>query len=239
MRKLHLLLLLIFIGTKSYSQNLGLILKGSTTGVGIDLGYRINTKWLVKMGTDSYSYKFLTNYQSSDYDMNLDANILVGSGSLVVDYQIFKRVYLSGGAILNNFNTKVDGTLQSDIKFGDVILSKSKLGNISWEVEKYKSVAPYLGIGFGNNMNSRKKVNLSLEIGGMFQEAPQLKIISNGVFQTNSDVDINQAGSLSESIEQYKIYPVFKLNFGIKLASFVKKIKPLVSPSAIPATTIK
>jgi hypothetical protein len=239
MRKLHFFLLLIFIGTKSYSQNLGLILKGSTTGIGIDLGYRISPKWLIKVGTDSYSYKFLTNYQSADYNINLDANILVGSGSLVVDYQLFKRVYLSGGAILNNFNTKVDGTLQSDIKFGDVILSKSKLGNISWEVEKYKSLAPYLGIGFGNNINSRKRVNLSLEIGGIFQDAPQLKIIANGVFQSNSDVDINQAGILSESIEQYKIYPVFKLNFGIKLASFAKKIKPLVTPSAKPATTIK
>ena len=239
MKKIHLLLLLIFIGSSSYAQNLGLILKGSTTGVGVDLAYRISPKWLVKVGTDSYSYKFLTNFKSADYDMSLDANILVGSGSLVVDYQLFKRVYLSGGVIMNNFNTKVDGTLQSDLKFGDVMLSKSKLGNISWEVEKYKSVAPYLGIGFGNNINSRKRVNLSLELGGIFQDAPQLKIVSNGVFQSNSDVDINQAGSLSKSIEQYKIYPVFKLNLGIKLASFAKKIKPLVTPSATPATNIK
>jgi hypothetical protein len=140
---------------------------------------------------------------------------------------------------MNNFNTKVDATLQSDFKFGDVILSKSKLGNISWEVEKYKSIAPYLGIGIGNNFNSRKRVNLSLELGGIFQNAPKLKIVSNGIFQSNSDVDINQAGSLEKSIEQYKIYPVFKLNFGIKLASFAKKIKPLAKPSATPATTVK
>ena len=107
------------------------------------------------------------------------------------------------------------------------------------KVEKYKSIAPYLGIGFGNNINSRKRVNLSLEIGGILQDAPQLKIVSNGVFQSNSDVDINQAGSLSKSIEQFKIYPVFKLNFGIKLASFAKKIKTSATPSATPATTIK
>jgi len=239
MRKIHLLLLLNFIGTSSYAQNIGLILKGSTTGVGVDLAYRISPKWLVKVGTDSYSYEFLTNFKSADYDMSLDANILVGSGSLVVDYQLYKRVYLSGGVIMNNFNTKVDATLQSDFKFGDVILSKSKLGNISWEVEKYKSIAPYLGIGIGNNFNSRKRVNLSLELGGIFQNAPKLKIVSNGIFQSNSDVDINQAGSLEKSIEQYKIYPVFKLNFGIKLASFAKKIKPLAKPSATPATTVK
>lgn len=66
MKKIHLLLLLIFIGTSSYAQNLGLILKGSTTGVGVDLAYRISPKWLVKVVTDSYPYKFLTNFKSAD-----------------------------------------------------------------------------------------------------------------------------------------------------------------------------
>jgi len=235
MKKLPLLLIcLIFLAT-SKAQNLGILLKGSTTGVGVDLAYRINPKWLVKVGTDSYSYKFITNISSADFDMNLDAHILVGSGSFVIDYQLFKRLYLTGGVILNNFNTTVDGTLQNDIKFGDVLLSKNKLGTISWVVEKHKTVAPYLGIGFGNNINSHKRINLSMELGGIFQDAPQLKILSNGVFQSNSDVDINQAGSLSKSFEQFKIYPIIKLNLGIKLANFSKKVKSTATNSATPA----
>jgi hypothetical protein len=225
MRKIHLLLLTILIATSSDAQNVGLLLKGSTTGLGADLAYRVNEKWLVKAGVDRYTYKFLTNFQSAEYDMNLDANILVGSFSLLVDYQIYKKIYISSGVILNNFNTNVNGSLQKDVKFGDIILSKSKLGNISWEVEKFKSLAPYLGIGIGKNINGRKKVNLSLELGGIFQNAPQLKIVSNGIFQSNSDVDINQAGNLENSIEKYKVYPVFKLNLGIQLASFKKSNK--------------
>ena len=239
MKKLPLLLFCIFLITSSHAQNLGILLKGSTTGVGIDLAYRISPKWLLKVGTDSYSYKFLTNIKSADFDMNLDAKILVGSGSFIIDYQLFNRFYLTGGVIMNNFNTKVDGTLQNDIKFGDVLLSKSKLGTISWEVEKHKSVAPYLGFGFGNNINSRKRINLSLELGGIFQDAPQLKIVSNGVFQSNSDVDINQAGSLSKSFEQFKIYPVLKLNIGIKLANFSKKVKSTSTHSATSASIKK
>ncbi len=218
MRKIHLLLLLILIGSASYGQDLGLILKGSTSGVGADLAYRINPKWLVKVGAERFNYEFLTNLRSADLNVDINSTIITGSYSLLADYQIYKKLYISGGVLINNFNTKVKGNLQSDYKFGDLVVSKEKVGTIEWDVKPESTIAPYLGLGIGNNINSKKKVNLSVELGGIFQGAPKFQIQSNGIFESNSDANFNQAGSLEESFSKFQIYPVLKINLGIKLS---------------------
>lgn len=218
MRKIHLLVLLILIGSASYGQDLGLILKGSTSGVGADLAYRINPKWLVKVGAERFNYEFLTNLRSADLNVDINSTIITGSYSLLADYQIYKKLYISGGLLINNFNTKVKGNLQSDYKFGDLVVSKEKVGTIEWDVKPESTIAPYLGLGIGNNINSKKKVNLSVELGGIFQGAPKFQIQSNGIFESNSDANFNQAGSLEESFSKFQIYPVLKINLGIKLS---------------------
>jgi hypothetical protein len=218
MRKIHLLVLLILIGSASYGQDLGLILKGSTSGVGADLAYRINPKWLVKVGAERFNYEFLTNLRSADLNVDINSTIITGSYSLLADYQIYKKLYISGGVLINNFNTKVKGNLQSDYKFGDLVVSKEKVGTIEWDVKPESTIAPYLGLGIGNNINSKKKVNLSVELGGIFQGAPKFQIQSNGIFESNSDANFNQAGSLEESFSKFQIYPVLKINLGIKLS---------------------
>jgi len=218
MRKIHLLVLLILIGSASYGQNLGLVLKVSTSGVGADLAYRINPKWLVKVGAESFNFEFLTNVTSADLNVDINSKIVTGSYSLLVDYQIYKKLYISGGVLMNNFSTKVKGSLQSDYKFGDIIVSKEKVGTIEWDVKPERTIAPYLGLGIGNNINSKKKVNLSVEVGGIFQGAPKFQIQSDGIFESNSDANFNQAGSLEQSLSKFQIYPVLKINLGIRLS---------------------
>jgi hypothetical protein len=186
--------------------------------VGADLAYRINPKWLVKVGAERFNYEFLTNLRSADLNVDINSTIITGSYSLLADYQIYKKLYISGGVLINNFNTKVKGNLQSDYKFGDLVVSKEKVGTIEWDVKPESTIAPYLGLGIGNNINSKKKVNLSVELGGIFQGAPKFQIQSNGIFESNSDANFNQAGSLEESFSKFQIYPVLKINLGIKLS---------------------
>jgi hypothetical protein len=102
MRKIHLLVLLILIGSASYGQNLGLVLKVSTSGVGADLAYRINPKWLVKVGAESFNFEFLTNVTSADLNVDINSKIVTGSYSLLVDYQIYKKLYITFSIFLKN-----------------------------------------------------------------------------------------------------------------------------------------
>ena len=227
MKKIFLFLLLIT--TKfGFSQNLGLIMKASTSGVGADLAYRISPKLLVKVGAESFNYEFITNVSSSDYNIDINSKIITGSYSFLADYQLFNKLYVTGGILMNKFNTKVKGTLQGDLKYGDIIVSKEKVGAIEWDVKPKSTIAPYLGLGIGNNINSKKKVNLSVELGGIFQGAPNFEIQSNGIFESNSNVDFNQAGSLEESFSKFQIYPVLKINLGIRLAN-LKKSKETIT----------
>ena len=80
MKKLFSILLITLFCIQANSQKLGLILKGSSTGVGADLGYRINPKFLVKAGVDQVKYNLNTSLE--DGETTFDAQGTIGAGTI-------------------------------------------------------------------------------------------------------------------------------------------------------------
>lgn len=220
MKKIFSILLLTMLCIQGSSQKLGLILKGSSTGVGADLGYRINPKILVKAGVDQVKYSLNTSLE--DGETSFDANGTIGAGTvgLMLDYQLLNKLYISGGILMNNFETKFKGKVKNDVTFGDVIISKDKLGEINWVIKPKSSIAPYLGIGIGNLLNQNKKLNIGFEIGSIFQGPPNFQIVGDGFFSANSSPEFDQAGKLNTNFSSFQFYPVIKLNIAYALKTF-------------------
>ena len=217
MKKSLMLVCLLFVTKLSFSQNFGVIFKSSTTGLGVDLGYRLNDKVLLKIGFDKFDYKFNTNIDNGSNSVLLNAKAGVGSFSLLTDIKLYKKLYVSTGILSNNFNTTISGSFNNDVKFGDVMISKDKLGAISWTIAPKQTIAPYLGFGIGDNLNSNHKFNMSIEFGAFYQGSTNFSIVSSGIFMPNSDPSLNQAQNLSSLASDYKLYPVIKLNMGVRL----------------------
>ena len=217
MKKIFFVLSFLLLVTVGFSQNFGLILKTSTSGVGADLGYRINPKWLVKAGFDKFDYAFETSLDEGGKRYFVDAKAGVGSISITTDFKLYKKLYLTGGILSNNFTSSIFCNFSDDVKIGDVLIKKENLGSATWKIKPKQKITPYLGIGVGDNLGGSKRVNFSFEVGAFYQGITSFEIESSGIFSPNSDPDFNQAGELSAIVSDYKIYPVMKLNLGIKL----------------------
>lgn len=201
-------------------HKIGLILKASTTGLGGDIGYRINPRWLIKAGVDQFNYDFNNNFQDGSNNFDLKGNIKAGTIGLMADCQILYRLYVTGGLVLNNFNSDFHGKLLNDIKFGDVTISKDKVGEINWKIKPKSTIAPYLGIGVGNLLNQNRKLNFGLEFGAMLQGPPDFDITANGVFEANSSPEFNQAGMLNSTFSSFQFYPVIRLHIAYAIKKF-------------------
>jgi opacity protein-like surface antigen len=220
MKKIFNILLATLFCIQGNSQKLGLILKGSSTGVGADLGYRINSKFLIKAGVDRVKYNLNTTFENGETSFDANGTIGAGTVGLMLDYQLFKKIYVSGGLVMNNFETKFKGKVKNDISFGDIIIDKDQIGEINWILKPKSTIAPYIGFGIGNLLNQNKKLNIGFEIGSMFQGPPNFEIVSDGFFSANSSPEFDQAGKLNSNFSSFQFYPVIKLNIAYALKTF-------------------
>lgn len=220
MKKIYFVLLLLISSQTINSQKLGIILKGSTTGVGADIGYRINPRLLIKAGIDQFNYNLTTNFEDGSTSFDLNGSIGAGTIGFTADYQLLHKVYVTGGVVLNKFNTDFKGKLLNDIEFGDLIINKDKVGEINWKIKPKSSIAPYLGIGIGNLLNERRKLNLGLEIGAMLQGPPDFEINGNGFFAANASPEFGQASKLNNTFSSFQFYPVIRLQVAYSLVKF-------------------
>lgn len=207
---------LLFGFNVTLAQNIGVIAKASTSGIGVDVAYRVKPKMLLRAGYDSFSYNYLTTIEA-DTNIGVDATLNAGTLGLFLDYNLLKKMYISAGIVLNNFETTIEGTLQSDYTWGDVVISASKLGKISWGIAPANKIAPYVGIGIGRLASGSKLINTSIELGAILQGVPEVSIISSGVFQANGNESFNQEAFLGDILKGLNLYPVLKINFGINL----------------------
>jgi opacity protein-like surface antigen len=220
MKKIYFVLLLLISSQTINSQKLGLILKGSTTGLGGDIGYRINPRLLIKAGIDQFNYNLKTSFEDGSTNFDLNGQIGAGTIGISADYQLLNKVYVTGGLVLNQFKTDFKGKLLNDIEFGDLIIKKENVGQINWKVKPKSTIAPYLGIGIGNLLNLNKKLNFGFEVGAMLQGPPSFEIIGDGFFSANSSPEFDQAGKLNTTFSSFQFYPVIRLNLAYALKTF-------------------
>lgn len=64
-------ILIFFLAGTLQAQNIGIIPKVSTSGIGLDIGYRIAPKFLLKAGYDNFEFAFDANVES---ELSLDVN---------------------------------------------------------------------------------------------------------------------------------------------------------------------
>lgn len=202
------------------AQNIGLVAKASTSGVGGEFGYRLSNKFILKAGYETIDLKYSTSFKEYDFSIDAGGSFSTGNVSFLMDYQLFNLLYVSTGILLNNTVVNVSGTFSEDYVWGDVVIPKEDMGAIEWEVTPQYALSPYLGFGFGNNLSHSRRVSYSFEIGGIFQGSPQIDISSDGILAPNQDPDINQSGMLENQISKYRFYPTIKLQLGINILRF-------------------
>jgi len=199
------------------AKGIGVALKSSTNGLGGDVVYSFHERMSLRFGYEQLHLKtnFSFNEESVDYEAN--ANYTAGSLSLLFDYYFGKHLFLSVGAGRNMFHAEIDGKAASALQYGDIQISKDKIGEFNFQIDPSLKLSPYFGIGFGRTLGLKKKLGFAFELGGYYQGSPDISITSSGLLSPTSNPDQAHEARLEKQINQYSIYPVMKFSLSYKI----------------------
>jgi len=199
------------------AQAAGIGVRAGTTGVGADLGWGIAPTLGGRVGLSAISLS--THVDSNDVRYDAKAKLLNLNGFL--DWSPAGPFRISAGLVANDNKVDVTGQPSAGNTFtlNGTTYNASDLGSLTGRVKSGRSVAPYLGVGYGNVWT--KGVNFYLDLGIMFQGAPKADLnlscnpsVSAQCAQAQGDVEAEER-KLEDKLKKFKYFPV--LNLGITI----------------------
>jgi hypothetical protein len=200
--------------SKSASWALGV--KGSTIGYGVELTKFITSNFCVRVGWNHLSYS--GDIGINDFSLDLDYTLDLGGPAIMLDYYLFKGLYISGGVLYNNFEGSGELTPEKIYQFNEIKLTPEQIGYIRMNVKPDLKISPYLGIGFGKNITKKKKLYFNIELGTFYHGKPKANLYATQMLAPSaSEKQINQ---LNKNLEDYSFYPF--LSFQLSYVFFKK-----------------
>jgi hypothetical protein len=150
----------------------------STLGLGGHVIRRITPSLNARVGINAFSTGFeIEDDSSTSYDVDLSLlNV-----STLADFHPFKSsgFKMTGGLVFNNNNIEGTATNENDIEIGDQTFTATELGSVDTDIEVTRSVAPYLGIGWGNPVRASKGLGFWFNLGVMLGGSPNIEVTPN------------------------------------------------------------
>lgn len=202
MRTLLILLTALFCAT---AQAAGVGLRAGTTGLGADYGWGMAPTLGGRIGISGMTF----NADVETSEINYDAKAKLLNLNAFLDWSPLGPFRITAGIVGNN--NKVD--LVGRPRTGSFPPGSTLTGT----VEPEHSIAPYLGIGYGNVWTTG--VNFYFDLGIMFQGSPKVDLIANCPPSPQCTAAQAQVAAeeqrVQEELKRFKYYPVF--NIGITI----------------------
>lgn len=194
------------------AQAAGVGLRAGTTGVGADVGWNLAPTLDARVGYSALSFSHTLN----STDVRYDAKLKLSNLSALVDFHPLPGAFrFTGGVIANSNKYNLTGTGTS-YRINGSTYSASDVG-LSGTVKSGRSVAPYLGIGYGNVAGAG--VNFYFDVGIMFMGSPKASLVAScggsaNCAQLRNDLNAEQA-RLQDDLNRFKYYPVANIGLTI------------------------
>lgn len=201
-----------------HAEGVGLTAKISTLGPGVDLTMGLSEKASVRVGINAmnldldFSDDDTENNGDSAKDINVEIDFMT-FGALLDWHPWAGGFRVTGGLILNNNEVNMTADLNDTVDVNDVEYSVTSLdGNIS-----FNTLAPYLGIGWGNAVEDDGRWSFAFDFGVMFQGAPEATLTataSDPALQDQLNADIQrEIDTQEEDADMLSFWPV--ISFGV------------------------
>ena len=200
------------------AQAAGAGLRIGTTGVGADFGWEIAPTLGGRIGLSGGE----VNTTVTSTDVHYDAKVKLANASLLLDWSPLGPFRISAGIVPNKNKADLTGEpTGGSFTINGNPYTAAQIGSLSGTVKSGSSVAPYLGIGYGNVWT--KGVNFYFDLGVMFQGSPKVSLTANcgaaiagtpTCTSLQNDVAAEQQ-RLQDKADKYKYYPV--ANIGITI----------------------
>jgi hypothetical protein len=197
--------------TTARADGVAIGLAAGTTGLGAQLVFPLSQQWNIRAGGNGLNYSFDYRVRRVDYD----ATIKMANFPLIIDWFPTLRFPLrvSGGIYGNSNKVDVEARPDSGVYVvGNNTYSANEIGRINGSV-KYRNIAPYVGVGWGNAVAPGKNWSWNVDVGLMYQGKPKTSYsVTCGAVQTNcarlqNDAAIESA-EFDKELKNDRVFPV-------------------------------
>lgn len=213
-------LLMVFSGVAQ--AGVGGVAKLGLLGVGGELTLGVSQKTNLRLGVNRLNLGFDFSSNDDENDVSNSEEVSLGfdlhSISGLLDWHPEGGGFrLSAGLILNNNEINVTADLSKSISINDVDYSLDSLqGNGS-----FRSLAPYIGLGWGNAVDKNGRWTFAFDLGLMFQGDPDISITATASdprvqAMLNEDLE-KQSTQWEDDYGKYvSIWPVMSFGIGFR-----------------------
>ncbi len=215
-RKISVIILLIssvllcYVSGCADSGGLAIAGKASTLGFGGELTTGITSNVNARVGVNTLDMDFDDKFDDVEYDAGID----FFSVSALVDWYVFNNNFrISGGVISMDHKVDIDATPTVSEEIGGVTYTAAEIGTLSGDIE-VDDLAPYVGVGWGDPINSGRRWGIYCDLGVAFTNAPDVDLSANGTLASDSTFQANLARErkdIEDDVDALRFYPVLSL----------------------------
>lgn len=187
-------------------------LKIGTLGFGADASVYLDDWVNFRANIGYLDFTFKDTIDDIDFDLDVEFQ----TAMFLLDFFPFEggNFRISGGVALLDNSMTVDGTPTDDESIGDNTYTPEEIGTITGDVE-FDSIAPYVGIGYGNAVLPDASLTFVVDFGVIFQTY-DIEVTASGAAANDPTFQSDLAElekDIEDEVNRFKIYPV--INFGI------------------------
>lgn len=198
----------------------GISLDVGTTGVGLHLSAPVLDSVNVRVGFNYYkNYGFKTDTDRINYDLDLN----IKNFDVLADWFPTRSEFRVTGGLVYNRNT-IDGVglpkQSGAFSVQGQTFSVAQLGRIDGQID-FRSVAPYLGVGWGNAASDMRGWGFTGDVGVMFQGRPRVTLGTSGCSLPSPGCELlsvalvpvirTETDRLNDDFKHYRYFPVIRV----------------------------
>ena len=174
---------------KEGGASFGLSAEASTLGLGLSVGIPAGERFNLRGAVHGFTYD--TEFED-DSGATYDGEVELKSAGLFADFHPFKGAFrLTVGFVSNGNQINMTGT--------DDGTGVYEVGNCTYQsnagdplhvdgTTDFNSTAPYLGIGWGGNLNSKPGFFMTFDLGVLMSGSPNTELTGGGTAQNTDEV---------------------------------------------------
>lgn len=204
MKRLIMLMMMAVSVSAANADGLAVTGKVGSLGLGLELTKGYSDSLSARLGFNAFNMS--TN--STKGTVNYDANLQLQTLSALADWYPLRGGFrTTGGLYYNKNRLSLNAIPAAGTNNFNINGTNYTLNSLQSEVT-FNSVAPYLGIGWGNPTGQGKGWGLTSDLGVLFQGSPNVTLTQTGGNAQAQAAVTQEQGRLQDSLKNFKLYPV-------------------------------
>lgn len=202
------------------AANVGISADVGTLGAGLHLTVPVAKQLNARIGFNAMDYNYSSETSDVDYDLKLKLQTF---DALLDWYPTGSAFRVTGGLVYNgnSINATARPSGEGTYTLNGNTYTTADAGSIKGKID-FRSVAPYVGIGWGNAIGHSKGWGFTSDLGVMVQGSPRTSLSSVGCAGSAAACDALASDVRAENIQladkadNFSVYPVVRIGVSYK-----------------------